>query len=223
MRRPGEDSFVNLSIAFFKTDKALESFLEEGYLIQTKRLEEMDNTGFSGLPAGPTCYRFFDPKTSVDGGSLFGLRAGRVEIHGQVTYMGSGPRGKIVWSGKDKEGTREAMEGAVRGTMANYLGSLLSKAEDQVVLGRRMAGRRNDAGTIYVPLDDWAAARGLRLTYNKKRGSALLQSGSNSYILALSAAKIKVGAAWRNLDGFVLRVGDDWLAPLAGLEKSADQ
>lgn len=185
--------------------------------IETQSPAPLLRTGFRELPAGVDCFRSRPDETM---GANFAIVGNMSIAIGVISFTGKGTPGKVTWIGTDKEGTYDLVEGAVRGTMANYVASFLKPASDQLVEGKRIGGMKNLEGTIYVPLDDWASARGTKITYNRKAGSASFQLGGTTYILALSADQIKDGSEWKKLGGFLVKRGEDWYVPLAGIESA---
>lgn len=142
-------------------------------------------------------------------------------VKGMLRYQGVGRPGQIVWSGKDREGDAEALEGTVRSALARALGAELSQGRSTRVGGRNLATKRARSGETFVSLRDWTSARGYRLTTNTTRAVATLELGGRQVIVPLSANTVKVGAGWVSVPGYVREIENVWYVPLDSFERIA--
>jgi|GEM_PF-4159564 len=156
----------------------------------------------SGLPLGEQCFDNYDHATGA-GGQLCVL-SGRVIV------------GVLLRGGSTLEGDLALQEGAARYAIAKFRGLETRSTGDATVNGKSIDDcRRTDSGIVLVPLDKWATATGVEITWNKVRGTAMFSHGGESYIFPLGATKLKKGGKWWDCGETLSWYGGHWYAPLS--------
>lgn len=147
--------------------------------------------------------------------------SGRFFVAAEATYRGTGTRGNVSWQRADPEGDLEVVEGAVRHAIARLVAQSFASGTDVTVHGRTVSGTlRDESNRVFVPLDGWAAARGVALTQNVRLGTVRFTVGARNLILALGTDRYKVDGEPRSLGAMLVRRGAKWYVPLGGIEQA---
>ena len=110
----------------------------------------------------------------------------------------------------------DLQEGAARYAIAKVRGLETRSTGDATVNGKSIDDcRRAVSGAVLVPLDKWAAATGVEITWNKVRGTAAFTYSGESYIFALGATKLKKAGKWWDCGDTLTWHGGHWYAPLS--------
>jgi len=114
------------------------------------------------------------------------------------------------------QGDLDLQEGAARYAVAKIYGIETLATGDVTVSGRRVDQCRiGPSGTVLVPLDKWATATGVEVSWNKVRGTAEFTYSGESYIFALGSTKLKKGGKWWDCGDTLTWYGGHWYAPLS--------
>ncbi len=145
--------------------------------------------------------------------------AGRFYVSASIGYRGLGARGNVSWLKSDPNGDIELLEGAVRHAIARLNCQRFGIGPNVTVNSRVVAGTLRDGDSrIFVPLSAWAQARGISLTRNARLGSTTFAYAEKAVILLLGTDDCKVNNQRRSLGAMLVRKGNEWYAPLNGIE-----
>lgn len=218
-RREGEFASIDLAATHFLGISGKQSFIQRvNRTMQLGTLADWPQGGWSGLPAGDESHSVY---SRTSGSAHIYIFYGAYVVHAILNYSGTGAPGHITWSGNDKPGDRLAVEGFCRDILANAVGARLRSASNVNVNGHVITGvKQDDGGNRYVPISAWCLARNIVLAENRPHGTGSFSYGGKQFVLPVAAEKIKAGTEWKDLNGFLVRSGGRWYAPLQGLENA---
>lgn len=169
-----------------------------------------DPRAFSDLPLGDVVFSAVGPATTV-----LRSRTGRFIVEVGITARAERSATGVRWRRDDPEGDAERVEGIARYLTARQAYRASRAGASRSVAGSLVATRTfGDGPEPWVAIQDWANARGATLRVNERRGTAQLTLGGASVIVPLGAKRIKVGAEWVDLPGFVAWWDSGWYVPL---------
>lgn len=164
---------------------------------------ERPQTPRSGLPLADKCA----DARSNHGGLLY-FMTGRLLLYVNLT-------GYAV-----TESDYQLQEGAARYAVAKVRGLYSRATGDATVYGHRVSGcRTGPSGDVLLPLDGWAAAAGVEITWNKVRGTASFNYSGLDYVFPLGSTKLKKGSEWQDCPDTLLWHGGHWYVPLRLVSK----
>lgn len=112
----------------------------------------------------------------------------------------------------------EFAEGCVRWAVAQVAGSRTSVAGERSIGSGRVSTRRTETGLVLADLEDWAAARGVSLTFNNRLGTCAFERSGKLAVVPLGAKGFKSGSNWWSYDTPNVAVDRRWFVPLDALE-----
>ncbi|MBL8064257.1 MAG: hypothetical protein JNM34_00210 [Chthonomonadaceae bacterium] len=195
-----------LDIVAMRTDDKLsieEIWNEANTFLISKYAPDRPQTPRSGLPLANRCADSRGP----DGGFLY-FMTGRLVLYVRLTGISV------------TETDYQLQEGAARYAVAKIRGLDTRAAGDATVYGHRVSGcRTGPSGDVLLPLDGWAAAAGVEITWNKVRGTASFNYSGLDYVFPLGSTKLKKGSEWQDCPDTLLWHGGHWYVPLRLVSK----
>lgn len=168
----------------------------------------------SGIPLGDRSA--FMPS---EGSANLYAQLGSFSTNIHLTYRGRGPVGSIEWQKHDEPGDIALAEGLARYSLARVLGRTLEPGANVSVGGTSISSMRAPGGEVMVSIDRWAAARGISMTHNVRRGSFSFAVQAQAYVGGIAAKALKRAGTWHNMPVPVVRVGNESFIPLATFEE----
>lgn len=153
------------------------------------------------------------------GGDSVMARIGRNIVRVQSTYRGIGAPGDVQCIKDDPTGDLKRVEGGVRHAVARLAAASFTTVTGVIINGQSITGTlRDESHHIYVPLDTWAAVRGINFVKNQLSGTATFTFDSKNVILALGTERVKLDGQWQSLGQKMVRKGSKWYVPQSGIE-----
>lgn len=171
----------------------------------------------SGRPLGTDClYADSAATTSVRARTAWE----RVDIS-MIEPLTTNADGTFKVVGKDRKAFGKVLECAARFTLARCAGLRL-KGEKSIVRieSASVPTIKNKQGIVYVDLDAWAKARGLRRAFDASSAVEVVSKTGPQITIPLGSPKIEVDATWRDLPDIVAERDGKRYCPLEGLPQT---